>query len=240
LLASGGEVGSEAELAAIGRALDLAGVPAKVGTAEELAHRRVAGLLRFDDPSGHGLEAFWGASLDARPAFSPYGIRFLTGDLGMGHVVLPSDDDQAAMAFYQGVLGFRLRDTMSMAPALFGRPADCPPAMMRFLGCNPRHHSLALAPMTSSAGIIHLMIEVATLDDVGRAMDRCSRRGGTISASLGRHANDQMVSFYIKTPGGFDIEYGTDGLLVDDSAWVSRQTTAVSLWGHVFAAGAAN
>jgi 3,4-dihydroxy-9,10-secoandrosta-1,3,5(10)-triene-9,17-dione 4,5-dioxygenase len=66
---------------------------------------------------------------------------------------------------------------------------------------------------------------------------RCSRRGGAISASLGRHANDRMVSFYVKTPGGFDIEYGTDLLLVDDSAWVSRQTTAVSLWGHVFAAG---
>jgi 3,4-dihydroxy-9,10-secoandrosta-1,3,5(10)-triene-9,17-dione 4,5-dioxygenase len=67
-------------------------------------------------------------------------------------------------------------------------------------------------------------------------MDRCSRRGGTISGSLGRHANDHMVSFYVRTPGGFDIEFGTDGLLVDDSTWVSRQTTAVSLWGHVFAA----
>jgi len=240
LLASGWEVASEAELAAIGQAVDRAGVPAKGGTPEELAQRRVAGLLRFDDPSGHALEAFCGASLDTRPAFSPYGVRFVTGDMGMGHVVIPADDDQAAMAFYAGVLGFRLRDTMSMPPELFGRPPGGSPAMMRFLGCNPRHHSLALAPMTSSAGIIHLMIEVATLDDVGRALDRCSRRGGTISASLGRHANDQMVSFYVKTPGGFDIEYGTDGLLVDDSAWVSRQTTAVSLWGHVFAAGAAH
>jgi 3,4-dihydroxy-9,10-secoandrosta-1,3,5(10)-triene-9,17-dione 4,5-dioxygenase len=240
LLASGWEVGSETELAAIGQALDRAGVPAKAGTPEELAQRRVAGLLRFDDPSGHTLEAFWGASLDTRPAFSPYGVQFVTGDLGMGHVVLPSEDDRAAMAFYEGVLGFRLRDTMSLPAELFGRPADGPPAMMRFLGCNPRHHSLGLAPMTSSAGIIHLMIEVAALDDVGRAMDRCSRRGGTISASLGRHANDHMVSFYVRTPGGFDIEFGTDGLLVDDSTWVSRQTTAVSLWGHVFAAGAAH
>jgi len=83
------------------------------------------------------------------------------------------------------------------------------------------------------------MVEVATLDDVGRALDRCTRRGGALSATLGRHANDQMVSFYVRTPGGFDIEYGTDGLLVDDATWVSRQTTAVSLWGHVFAAGAA-
>ena len=240
LAVSGWEVAGEAELAAIAQSLDRAGVPVKAGTSEELALRRVAGLLRFDDPSGHTLEVFWGAALDNRPAFSPYGNRFVTGDMGMGHVVIPATDDEAAMAFYTGVLGFRLRDSMGLPPELFGRPAGGPPAMMRFLGCNRRHHSLALAPMTSQAGIIHLMIEVATLDDVGRAMDRCARRGGRISASLGRHANDQMVSFYVQTPGGFDIEYGTDGLLVDDATWVSRQTTAVSLWGHVFAAGAAH
>ena len=105
---------------------------------------------------------------------------------------------------------------------------------MRFLGCNPRHHSLALAPFPAAAGIVHLMIEVATLDDVGRALDRCARRGVPVSATLGRHANDLMVSFYCPTPGGFDVEYGTDGLRVDDATWVSRETTAVSLWGHQF------
>jgi 3,4-dihydroxy-9,10-secoandrosta-1,3,5(10)-triene-9,17-dione 4,5-dioxygenase len=58
-----------------------------------------------------------------------------------------------------------------------------------------------------------------------------------VSATLGRHANDLMVSFYARTPGGFDVEYGTDGRRVDDATWVSRETTAVSLWGHQFAAG---
>jgi 3,4-dihydroxy-9,10-secoandrosta-1,3,5(10)-triene-9,17-dione 4,5-dioxygenase len=240
LLSSGWEVASEADLSELGRSLADAGVPAKAGTAEELAARRVAGLLRFEDPSGHALEAFCGASLDNRPAFSPYGGTFVTGDLGMGHVVLPASDDGAALAFYTGALGFRLRDSMALPAEAVGRGAGGPPAMMRFLGCNPRHHSLALAPMTSQAGIIHLMIEVATLDDVGRTMDRCARRGGRISSTLGRHANDQMVSFYVATPGGFDIEFGTDGLLVDDATWISRQTTAISLWGHSFAAGTAH
>ena len=35
-----------------------------------------------------------------------------------------------------------------------------------------------------------------------------------------------MVSFYVRTPGGFDIEYGTDGQLVDDATWITRETTA--------------
>ena len=61
----------------------------------------------------------------------------------------------------------------------------------------------------------------------------------SMSNPLGRHANDLMVSFYVQTPGGFDIEYGTDGRLVDDATWVTRETTAVSLWGHAFTGPAA-
>jgi 3,4-dihydroxy-9,10-secoandrosta-1,3,5(10)-triene-9,17-dione 4,5-dioxygenase len=239
LLASGWEVPGEPELAAVGRALDEAGVAVKPGTPAELAERRVAELLRFDDPAGNALEVFCGAALEHRPAVSPYGNRFVTGLLGMGHVVLPASDTDAALRFYTEVLGFRLRDSMRMAPELFGLPAGGPPLWMRFLGCNPRHHSLALAPFPAPAGIVHLMVEVASLDDVGRAMDRCAKRGAPVSATLGRHANDLMVSFYVATPGGFDIEYGTDGRLVDDAAWVSRETTAISLWGHKFGAPAA-
>ena len=233
LLASGWEVPGESDLAGVGRALEEAGVAVKAGTPAELAERRVAQLLRFDDPAGNALEVFSGAALEHRPAVSPYGNRFVTGFLGLGHVVLPVSDDESALRFYTDVLGFRLRDSMRMAPELFGRPAG-PPLWMRFLGCNPRHHSLALAPFPAPAGIVHLMIEVASLDDVGRAMDRCARRGAPASATLGRHANDLMVSFYVRTPGGFDIEYGTDGRLVDDATWVSQETTAISLWGHRF------
>jgi 3,4-dihydroxy-9,10-secoandrosta-1,3,5(10)-triene-9,17-dione 4,5-dioxygenase len=236
LLAAGWEVPDEGALRELGRALDAAGVAVKVGTAAELAERRVGALLRFEDPAGNPLEAFSGAALEARPAVSPYGNRFVTGTMGLGHVVLPAPEEEPALRFYTDVLGFRLRDSMRMAPELFGKPAGGPPLWMRFLGCNPRHHSLALAPFAAPSGIVHVMMEVATLDDVGRAMDRCARRGAPPSATLGRHANDQMVSFYARAPGGFDIEYGTDGLVVDDRTWVSRETTAISLWGHSWTA----
>ena len=234
LLASGWEVPGGDELAEVSRALAQAGVAVKAGTAAELAERRVGQLLRFEDPSGHTLEVFCGAALEHRPAVSQYGNRFVTGAMGLGHVVLPVSDEESALRFYTEVLGFRLRDSMRMAPELLGRPAGGPPLWMRFLGCNPRHHSLALAPFPAAAGIVHLMIEVASLDDVGRALDRCTRRGAPVSATLGRHANDLMVSFYVRTPGGFDVEYGTDGQRVDDATWVSRETTAISLWGHSF------
>ncbi len=240
LLASGWEVADAAALAAVGRALSDAGVPYKAGTDAELAARRVGAMLRAEDPAGHALEVFCGAALEHRPAVSPYGNRFVTADMGMGHVVLPvPPGSSAAFDFYTEVLGFRLRDSMRMPAEFFGGKPGDPPVWFRFLGCNARHHSLALAPVPAQAGIVHLMIEVASLDDVGRALDRCARRGTPVSATLGRHANDLMVSFYVRTPGRFDVEYGTDGLLVDDAAWISRESTAVSLWGHTFAGPAA-
>jgi 3,4-dihydroxy-9,10-secoandrosta-1,3,5(10)-triene-9,17-dione 4,5-dioxygenase len=237
LLAAGWEVADRPALEAAARALTAAGVAVKTGDADELADRRVGGLLHADDPSGNSLEIFCGAALDSRPAVSPSGTTFVTGDQGLGHVVLPATDDEETLAFYTELLGFRLRDSMRLPGEFVGRPAGGPPVWMRFLGCCQRHHSLALAPMNPPAGIVHLMLEVATLDDVGRALDRCRRRQAPVSSTLGRHANDHMVSFYVQTPGGFDIEYGTDGLTVEDSTWVSRETTAVSVWGHVFGTG---
>ena len=55
------------------------------------------------------------------------------------------------------------------------------------------------------------MVEVDSLDAVGRALDQVEARGFPVSSTLGRHTNDKMISFYVRAPGGFDIEYGTDG-----------------------------
>ena len=68
---------------------------------------------------------------------------------------------------------------------------------------------------------------------------RPARLAGNVkmSATLGRHVNDKMLSFYMKTPGGFDVEFGCEGLQVDDKDWIARESTAVSLWGHDFSVG---
>lgn len=237
LIASGFEVADRRDLAALAAALDGAGVATKPASTAELAERRVAEMIRFDDPFGNTLELFCGAALDSRPAISPYGTRFVTGEMGVGHVVLPATDDAEALRFYTEVLGFRLRDSMRLMPETIGLPAGGDPLWMRFLGCSPRHHSLAFAPIPTKTGLVHLMIEVGTIDDVGRAIDRCQRNGSPLVATLGRHANDFMVSFYLRTPSGFDIEYGTDGLVVNEATWVARETTAHSVWGHRFLRG---
>ncbi|ORI18702.1 2,3-dihydroxybiphenyl 1,2-dioxygenase [Rhodococcus sp. 1163] len=237
LLVSGWETANAAELQSIRSSLDSAGVPYKEGTAEQIQDRRVDELIVFEDPSGNTLEAFHGAALEHRRVVSPYGHTFVTGEQGLGHVVLSTDDDDASLRFYRDVLGFRLRDSMRLPPQMMGRPADGDPGWLRFFGCNPRHHSLAFLPMPTPSGIVHLMIEVENSDDVGLGLDRALRKKVPMSATLGRHVNDLMLSFYMKTPGGFDIEFGCEGRQVEDEKWVARESTAVSLWGHDFSVG---
>jgi len=238
LLQAGWECANAEGLQDIRERLEAEGVPYKEATATELADRRVVEMVRFSDPSGNCLEVFHGVALEHRRVVSPYGHKFVTGEQGLGHVVLSTRDDDEALHFYRDVLGFTLRDSMRMPPQVVGRPADGAPAWLRFFGCNPRHHSLAFLPLPTPSGIVHLMVEVENADDVGLCLDRALRRKVPMSATLGRHVNDLMLSFYMKTPGGFDVEFGCEGRRVVDENWIARESTAVSLWGHDFTVGA--
>jgi 3,4-dihydroxy-9,10-secoandrosta-1,3,5(10)-triene-9,17-dione 4,5-dioxygenase len=121
LSTSGWETANAAALQAIRLCLEDAGVPYKEGSAEEIADRRVDELIRFEDPSGNTLELFHGAALEHRRVVSPYGHRFVTGEQGLGHVVLSTSDDEASLRFYRDVLGFQLRDSMRLPPQLVVR-----------------------------------------------------------------------------------------------------------------------
>ncbi len=209
------------------------GVVVEEPGAEERAERRVEGLVRFTDPFDNVFELFHGATYESRPVVTPYAQKFVTGDQGLGHIVVPVTDDVEALRFYTDVLGFRLRDSMSMPGEFVGKEPGSK-VWLRFLGCNPRHHSLAFLPMPNPAKCVHIMVEVEELDDVGRALERVRKHKVPLSATLGRHMNDEMVSFYVKSPAGFDVEYGCEGLQVDDTRWVARESTAVSYWGHNF------
>ncbi len=233
LAAVGWEASGLRALARVTAALEGAGVAVREATAGELADRRVESLVHVDDPGGTHLEIYAGSALDHRPLTPRAGTRFVAGDLGLGHIVLPQPEMDAAMRFYEEILGFQHRDSMRLPGGVIpGRDPEHGDAWIRFLGCNPRHHSVALFEGPVPSGIVHLMVEVDDLDAVGRGLDRCRGLDAPISASLGRHTNDHMVSFYVGTPGGFDVEYGTGGRLVDPAEWVATEITEVSYWGH--------
>ncbi|MET8968255.1 VOC family protein [Streptomyces hydrogenans] len=233
LLAAGWELANATALAEAAAELEAAGVAVKTADAGELAERRVQGLLHLTDPCGNPLELYWGQAQDHTPLATPYGNRFVTGDLGLGHVVLPVPDIEAALDFYEKLLGFQLRDSMKLPPQAVPTAAEERDFhWMHFLSPNRRHHSLGLYPGALPPGIVHFMVELETLDDVGLGLDRTQAAGIPIASSLGRHTNDRMVSFYAQAPGGFQVEYGWDGLIVDPATWVAKEITADSVWGH--------
>ncbi|MEO7352619.1 MAG: iron-dependent extradiol dioxygenase HsaC, partial [Marmoricola sp.] len=233
----GCELADHPALQAAGEHLSKEGIYLEEGTAEELAERRVQELVRLTDPFDNVFELFHRITCESRPVVTPYAASFVTGEQGMGHVVIPVSDDVEALRFYTDALGFRLRDSTSMPGEFVGKEAGSK-VWLRFLGVNPRHHSLAFLPQAdqgpNASKCVHIMLEVEKLDDVGRALERVRKHGVALSATLGRHMNDQMVSFYVKSPAGFDVEFGTEGLMVDDKRWVARESTAVSYWGHAF------
>jgi catechol 2,3-dioxygenase-like lactoylglutathione lyase family enzyme len=140
----------------------------------------------------------------------------------MGHAVIGVRNYRQAFDFYVNTLGFRVSDTFKN--------------FIAFLHCNPRHHSLALVE-TDEPGLRHIMLETRSIDDVGAAIDIAKKRG-ELTRTLGRHTNDKAVSFYVETPGGFEIEYGWSGLQLDDEVAIVRQLAGpTSLWGHELVGG---
>ncbi|WP_319445270.1 MULTISPECIES: biphenyl-2,3-diol 1,2-dioxygenase [unclassified Mycobacterium] len=225
----GWEVRDGAALARVKSALDVAGLPVKELSLAEADARRVEEVIAFDDPAGNSVEVFHGAVLDHSPVVTPFGARFVTGAQGLGHVVLPAVDFPGLFDFYTQTLGFLPRGAFRVpAPPEFGA------LRVRFLGLNERHHSLAICPAATQRdpGLIHLMVEVDTLDAVGQALDRVNKDGFQLSSTLGRHTNDKMVSFYVRAPGDWDIEFGTEGTRVDENHYTAEEITADSYWGH--------
>ena len=215
------EVRGPEELEQAAREIGEAGLSVERAGDPELAARAVHGMLAVADPAGNRVELFHGVTRDRQFA-SPAGVsRFLTGALGMGHVVLLVPDLGKARAFYCDLLGFRLSDYVAFGPD----------QGVWFLHCNERHHTVALCRVGDFAALHHLLLEVGEIDDVGCAHDRAVAAGLPITTSLGRHANDRIFSFYMKSPFGFDVEIGTGGLLVDEH-WTPNQFVEGDIWGH--------
>ncbi len=213
-----------------------AGVSFEQGSAEECQARRVAGLIKLQDPAGNSLELYHGADLDYAKFVSPVGIaEFETGfngDMGFGHAVLPAPNLQETHAFYKEILGFG--DTDYMHFHFSEEPGD-PGQGLNFMHVdNPRHHSLALYQAEMPSGCVHLMVEVKSVDEVGYCLDRVLERDIPVTSTLGRHTNDRMLSFYMATPTGFAMEFGCEGLKMDWDNYTPTKSALPSIWGHKF------
>ncbi len=222
----GFEVAGPAELAAIAERLTAAGVATGNRDPDLVALRGVTDLITCHDPEGLAIEIYYGPTERLETPFvSPAGIAaFVTEGQGLGHVVLFTKDAEARRGFYCDILGFQLSDTIGvrMSPEMA--------ITVEFYHCNARHHTLAFIPLPGPKKLHHFMIQTANLDDVGFALERLSLTT-PLTSSLGRHPNDEMVSFYARTPSGFEVEFGWGAREVGPD-WRVVRHEKTSIWGH--------
>ncbi len=249
LLFAGWDLGSEAAFNDGLAELDSKGITyEKITDADTLAARAVSGLARIADPSGNRSELYWTTQNDDGVAFSsPLVKKFITtaddgSDMGLGHVVFHAPTDfEGVHEFYKTVFGFKDSDITKLGP-------DGVAGQICFMHCNPRHHSLAIwnwgaptpetefkpSPESKAPGCVHLMAEVGSREEVDACLKRVEERGIMIVSSLGEHINDEMVSFYMLSPGMFAIEFGHQGIQLGDD-WQTTHNTEASKWGHEWA-----
>ena len=181
-------------------------------------------LAEFEDPDGNRGELYWSARTTIRAPFrSPEYVSFVAADSGMGHVTLAVADIARSMTFYQTALGLKVTEI-----------ADVGQLQVVFLRAGERHHTLAMAqPPSGRAAIDHIMIEVATLDDLGSIRDRLIADAYPLERDIGRHPTDGVVSLYAATPAPFNLEIGWGSLAVDELTWPKERYARRSWsWGH--------
>lgn len=221
----GFEVDSVQNLESLADQLSGIGVSVRDGDAALCAARQVDAIKCCEDPYGLKVELYVGARTGNGAFISSRDHGgFLTGDMGLGHIVLSVGEEAPALQFFMDGLGFNLSDNVLLGP-------KDRQLRLTFMHCNPRHHTLAIAPVPSPKRLNHIMMQANEMDDVGITLDIVQRAKVPVSSSLGKHTNDMMVSFYMKTPSGFDIEYGCDGLEIRGD-WKPKVHYAASLWGH--------
>lgn len=204
------------------------GIEYAEATKHELNVRAVDRMVHFTDPNGLRHEVYFGPLLASERFISPrVQSGFVTGECGMGHVVFPAQNYRETVDFVSKVFGFELTDQIRLGP-------DGASIEITFMHLNPRHHSLAFAqaPGPTPKRLHHFMVEVGSVEDVGRARDRCLDMGLDLGMDIGQHPNDNMISFYGHTPSGFLVEYGCEGKQIDVDRWQVGHYKKISEWGH--------
>lgn len=184
------------------------------------------------DPAGNPFEIYFGRTNLTDNFTSPVGVKwFVTNKMGMGHMVIPAQDIDKTHDFYTKILGFADSDDLTLPPPQEGAPDQ---RIVFMHATNPRHHSLALYNYPVPSGIVHLMFEVPDVDHVGACLDRANAAKIPLMSTLGRHCNDEMLSFYMFAPGGIGIEYGCEGLQIDPDHFTPTVSTEADIWGHEY------
>lgn len=221
----GWDVRTSEGLASAKEAIEAAGYQVTEASDKELDDRSVLGMISVIDPAGFRHELAWGQSYDLG-SFTPGRptAGFVAEEAGLGHAVLVAELTDEYKRFLLNVLGLQ---TYTEFP--FMMPSG--PGRGLFLRCNEKTHCLGVFSMPGLHGFQHFEVEARSMHDVGIAYDLVQERDIPITLTLGSHTIDPMVSFYCRTPSGFDLEFGYGGISLPTGAVVGKSSSP-EIWGH--------
>jgi hypothetical protein len=78
----------------------------------------------------------------------------------------------------------------------------------------------------------HLNTQVAEIADLTQSYQRVQELGFDITMAVGQHINDLELSYYSRTPSGFEWEVGWNQITVDEVTWEPTNHRGISTWGH--------
>jgi 2,3-dihydroxybiphenyl 1,2-dioxygenase len=191
--------------------------------------RRVRRLARTGAPWGVQVELVTQLAEAPRPFEAPLVPGgFKTSGVGFGHTVFLTTEFDESLRFVTEGLGMVQSDWIETTIA------EGIELAVHFFHCNARHHTIALAraPFELPQKLHHVMFEANALDDVGSAFDRVWATDLPIPNGLGKHDNDRMLSFYVESPAGFQVEFGHGARTITDDWDDDRRYDRISSWGH--------
>lgn len=204
---------------------DLAKLAAFDGvTVEPLDEPGGGQVVRLVDPDGYRVEVVAGQQLTA-PALPVADLPRNTAlvkqrqslpvrldprpakVIRIGHAVLKVTNFRRSEQWYKERFGLITSDEVEAAP-------DLP--LGAFMRCNrgdqpADHHTLFLAQLPGTLGILHAAFEVADLDDLMLGHQHLQARQRKPAWGVGRHIMGSQVFDYWKDPFGNELEHWTDG-----------------------------
>ena len=145
----------------------------------------------------------------------------VTGDVAprrLGHTLLFTPQPGPMTAFYTGVLGLAVSDTIHHD-------------MVTFLNAGPGDHHVFGFISSTHPGFHHASFEVPSIDAIALGADRMRAKGRAEGWGLGRHTIGSNFFHYNPDPWGSWIEWFSDIDQIDD-CWVAGDwDVPPHLWG---------
>jgi catechol 2,3-dioxygenase-like lactoylglutathione lyase family enzyme len=170
-------------------------------------------LIRFKDPEGNVIEL---VSNVAEHDVDCVGASLMP--LALDHVTLFTGSVKKQEAFYNKVLGMRVRDRV--------------PNFLSFLTCTSNHHSLGLIALPKR-GFQHIAFNYANRSDMMNAMVELNDAGFKRIEGPGRHGPGNSLFSYFEDPEKNLVELIAEAELIDDplhQPGIWKQKQAIDLW----------